>query len=58
MKRMIDTDTEVYLSRLRFRLHVKAVPEEYYQHVGHPFINTPTGPILRPSLSYHHHTGL
>lgn len=51
------TDTEIYLSRLRFRLH-GAVPEEYFRYAGHPFINTPSGPVLRPSLSRRVHTGL
>lgn len=52
------SDTEVYLSRLKFRLNTGEVPEEYYHAVGHPFINTPSGPILRPSLSRRAHTGL
>lgn len=46
------SDLEVYLSRLRYRLHSANVPEAYYRQQGHPFIDTPHGRILRPSLSH------
>ena len=53
------SDRDVFLARLHHRLRLAAgdpVPEDYYRRVGHPFLNTPRGLILRPSLVRHHQT--
>lgn len=55
---MVTKDLDVYMSRLRFRLHLLTVPESYFRYAGHPYINTPHGRVLRPSLSHHAHTGI
>lgn len=53
------SDLDVYLSRLQFRLHTTHVPEAYYRHNGHPYLDTPYGRILRPSLAHRGtHSGL
>ena len=51
-------DLDVYMSRLRFRLRSLTVPESYFKTMGHPYINTPNGRVLRPSLTHHSHMGI
>lgn len=43
-------DLDLYLSRLRLHFHGK-VPKGYFKRAGHPFISTPAGLVLRPSLN-------
>lgn len=52
---------KLYVSRLLFRYKQQAEwPDSWYQCIGVPFIDTPHGRILRPSLSRfrRHRTGV
>jgi hypothetical protein len=48
-------ELSTYMTRLRIRLNRANIPERYFMERGHPWINTPKGRILRPSLGHAFH---
>lgn len=53
-------ELSTYMIRLRIRLNRVEVPESYFTRAGHPYLSTPHGRILRPSLTHgaFHSTGV
>jgi len=52
-------ELSTYMTRLRIRLNRVDIPESYFREAGHPYLATPNGRVLRPSLSHSlHSTGI